>query len=234
MKSHDCVAAAMGRKPKKHQLTDITVGQHVEFSVAVRLASSRLVKDPRSVEDAQRASGILNVVGNALARVVPVYSRDAGFAKPRPLSEGELEGSEVMHRATVLLLKDGRTLTAVSIKRRDLRRGIALLRTVGIPALARGHARQPATQHGELLAKVDEIEQLVRPPLLPSQMDRVNALAISIARSAPEGGIANLAVRLLSAVHDARIAGESADTRGIALIVARMRDAIRNRDKNSA
>jgi hypothetical protein len=84
------------------------------------------------------------------------------------------------------------------------------------------------------LEKVAEIEQLVRPPLLPSQMDRVNALALAIVRSSPEDAIAHLAMRLLSAVHDARKAGESADNQAIALIVARMRDAIRDKDKNNA
>ena len=236
LRSHDCdcVAAAMGRKPKKdHLSTDITVG-HLAFPVAVQLASSELIEEQRSDSGAQHIGGMLNVIGNALVRVVPVYFQDAGVAKPRPLSQGELEGSEVMHSATALVLKDGRTLTTVSVKRRDLRRGIAVLRTTGIPQLASTRARKPASQHEELLAKVAEIERLVRPPLLPSQVDRVSTLAISIARSAPQGGIATHAVRLLGALYDARAAGENADTRGIAMIVARMRDAIGEQDKNSA
>ena len=215
----------MGRKPKKDQPNDITVGQHVAFPDAVQLASSKLVDDPRSAKD------VLNVVGSALARVVPVYFQDPGVAKARPLSQGELEGSEVIHSATVLLLKDGRTLSTVWIKRRDLRRGIAVLRTAGIAELAGKRARKPATQHEELLAKVAEIERLVRPPLLPSQVDRAGTLAISIARSAPEGGMATHAVRLLGALYDARTAGESADTQAIALIVARMRDAIPDKEQ---
>jgi hypothetical protein len=220
----------MGRKPKKdHLSTDITVG-HLAFPVAVQLASSELIEEQRGDSGAQHIGGMLNVIGNALVRVVPVYFQDAGVAKPRPLSQGELEGSEVMHSATALVLKDGRTLTTVSVKRRDLRRAIAVLRTTGIPQLASRRARTPATQYEELLAKVAEIEHLVRPPLLPSQVDRVSTLAISIARSAPQGGIATHAVRLLGALYDARAAGENADTRGIAMIVARMRDAIA--DKN--
>lgn len=224
LRSHDRVAA-MGRKPKKDQSTDITVG-HLAFPVAVQLASSELIEDQRSDRGAQHVGGMLNVIGNALVRVVPVYFQDAGVARPRPLSQGEIEGSEVMHSATALVLKDGRTLTTVLIKRRDLRRGIAVLRTTGIPQLAGKRTRKPATQHEELLAKVAEIERLVRPPLLPSQVERVSTLAISIARSAPQGGIATHAVRLLGALYDARAAGENADTRGIAMIVARMRDAI--------
>src|SRR5687768_15031721 len=125
-RSRDYVAAAMRRKPKKDQSTDITVGQHVAFPDAVQLASSELIEDQRSYSGAQHVGGILDVVGNALVRVVPVYFQDAGVARPRPLSQGELEGSEVIHSATVLLLKDGRTLSTVWIKRRDLRRGIAV------------------------------------------------------------------------------------------------------------
>jgi hypothetical protein len=222
----------MGRKPKKDQSTDITVGQHVAFPVAVQLATSELFEDQRSDSGAQHVGGMLDVIGNALVRVVPVYFQDAGLAKPRPLSQGELEGSEVMHSATVLLLRDGRTLSTVWIKRRDLRRGIAVLRTTGISQLAGKRPGQPATQHEELLEKVSEIERLVRPPLLPSQVERVSTLAISIARSAPQGGIATHAVRLLGALYDARTAGENADTRGIALIVARMRDAIGDKEQN--
>src|SRR5918999_280830 len=104
----------MGRKPKKdHLSTDITVG-HLAFPVAVQLASSELIEEQRGDSGAQHIGGMLNVIGNALVRVVPVYFQDAGVAKPRPLSQGELEGSEVMHSATALVLKDGRTLTTVS------------------------------------------------------------------------------------------------------------------------
>jgi hypothetical protein len=225
--SRDCTAATMGRKPKKDQSTDISVGQHVAFSEAVQLASSELLEDPVSLSEAQRGSGILNVIGNALVRTIPVYFQDPGVPRARPLSARELEGSQVMHRATVLVLKDGRSLSAVWIKRRDLRRGIGVLRNVGIPDLGKEHAREPGIQQAELLAKVAEIERLARPPLLASQMERLNALAISIARSAPQGALADLAMRLLRALHDARAAGEGADHRPIELIVARLREAIR-------
>lgn len=217
----------MGRRPKKDQETDATAGQHLAFSDAVRLASSELLEN-------RRGSGMLNLIGNALARLVPLYFQDSGRATPRALSQDELEGSQVMHRATVLLLKDGRSLSTIWIRRGDLRHGIAVLRTVGIPELGETPARNPATQQGELVAKVVEIERLVRPPLLRSQMDRANDLATSIARSAPDTEIGNLAVRLLRAIHDARAAADSADTRPIDLLVARMRDALRHKDKDNA
>ena len=197
----------MARKPKQ---------DHLPLSDAVLLASNELLGDP--------GTDTLNLVGNALARVVPVYFED-GVLSPRALSEDELEGSQVMQRASVLRLKDGRSLSTVWIKRGDLRRGIAVLRTVGIPEI--GNSRdKSATEHAELSAKVAEIEELVRPPLLPSQMNRVNALAISISRSTSNAELASLAMRLLRAIHDARAAGDGADTRAIELIVVRMRETL--------
>ena len=211
----------MGRKPKKDEWTDNPVGQHVALPVAVRLASSELTEEAR-----HPTPGTLDLIGNALTRLVPVYMRRRGAARPRPLSEGELEGAAVMHSATVLLLKDGRSLSAVSIRRRDLKRGIAVLRTLGIAGIARERASKPHNANQELSAKVAEIEKLIRPPLLPSQMDRVSVLAVGIARGAPDGGTAHLAMRLLSALHDARKAGEAADTHPIEAILARLREAL--------
>jgi hypothetical protein len=228
----------MGRKPKIPQVTDGSLGQHLALSVAVHLASSQLLPAPISVYDAQRARGVLNVIGDALARVVPLYVQDAGVAAPRPLLEGELDGCQVTRGATVLRLKDGRTLSTVLMKRGDLRHAIAVLKAVGIPELGDGATpkkppkqEEPTRRPGELRAKVAEIEELVRRPFLPWQLDRVNALAISIARSAPDGRTANLAMRLLSAVHDARTAGDIEEDREIELMVAALRDAIHEADK---
>jgi len=211
----------MGRKARKGESSDKLVGQHVALPVAVRLASVVLSEEAR-----HPSASTLNVVGNALTRLVPVYLQRRGSARPRALSEGELEGSEVMHSATVLLLKDGRSLSSVSIRRRDLKRGIALLKTVGIAELGKARPRKPESPAAELVAKVDEIEKLIRPPLLPSQMDRVSVLAVGIARSAPDGSTAHLAMRLLSALHDARKAGDMADTQPIEAIVTRLREAL--------
>jgi len=66
------------------------------------------------------------------------------------------------------------------------------------------------------------VEGLIRPPLLPSQLERANGLALAIARNAPDA-VAMLGTRLVRAIQDARAAGESADIRPIALIVAQVR-----------
>lgn len=86
-------------------------------------------------------------------------------------------------------------------------------------------ARAP-TAHLAVLGKLTEMERLIRPPLLPSQLERANTLAVSIARNAPDAVIAMLGTRLVRAIQDARAAGEGADTRAIALIVARIRAAL--------
>ena len=86
--------------------------------------------------------------------------------------------------------------------------------------------RAPASQHLAILRNLSEVEELIRPPLLPSQLERANGLALAIARDAPDAVIAMLGTRLVRAIQDAHAAGESADIRPIALIVARVRAAI--------
>lgn len=90
---------------------------------------------------------------------------------------------------------------------------------------ARQPPRAPASQRLAIL-RISEVEGLIRPPLLPSQLERANGLALAIARNAPDAVIAMLGTRLVRAIQDARAAGESADIRPIALIVAQVRAAL--------
>ena len=86
--------------------------------------------------------------------------------------------------------------------------------------------RGPSGQHLAILGKLSELDRLIRPPLLPSQLERANTLAVSIARNAPDAVIGMLGTRLVRAIQDARAAGENADPRAVALIVARIRAAL--------
>lgn len=86
--------------------------------------------------------------------------------------------------------------------------------------------RAPTGQHLAILGKLSELDRLIRPPLLPSQLERANTLAVGIARNAPDAVIAMLGTRLMRAIQEARAAGENADIRAIALIVARLRAAL--------
>lgn len=91
-----------------------------------------------------------------------------------------------------------------------------------------GSQPPPAPTKYELaiLGRLSELEQLIRPPLLPSQLERADALAVAIARNAPDAVVAMLATRLMRAIQEARAAGEYADIRPVALIVARIRAAL--------
>jgi hypothetical protein len=91
---------------------------------------------------------------------------------------------------------------------------------------ARQPPQAPASQRLAILRSLSEVEGLIRPPLLPSQLERANGLALAIARNAPDAVIAMLGTRLVRAIQDARAAGESADIRPIALIVAQVRAAL--------
>jgi hypothetical protein len=58
--------------------------------------------------------------------------------------------------------------------------------------------------HGEspLLADLKEIEDLLTLPHVPEHLAKAKALALSIARRAPVGPTANLAMQLLSALEE--------------------------------
>lgn len=221
----------MGRKSKTGQLTDSILGQHLALSVAAHLARSQLVPDPLNVYDSQHMGEMVDVVGNALARVAPLYVQDPLAGQPRQIMEAELDGAKVKRGATILVLKDGRSLSGVSIKRVDLRQAIAILKAVGVPELARAPREPakveppPADRLVELRGALDEVEQLVKLPMVAAQAERANAKLLSIARHAPNGTISNLAMRLMSAVHEARD-NPGPDGRQIALMLARLRDSI--------
>jgi hypothetical protein len=217
----------MGRKSKTQQLLDSTLGQHLALSVAAHLARTQLVPDPLTVYDGQHMMEMLDIVGNALSRVAPLYVMDAAAGAPRQLMEAELDGARVKRGATVFVLKDGRSLSGVSIKRVDLRQAIAILKAVGIEEFRPRQPAQPpkAAEPDPGIAvreRIAEIEGLLRPPLAPAQVQRANSLLLSIARSASQGRVANVAMRLMSAVHDAR-AGEEGQ---IAVLTARLRAAL--------
>jgi hypothetical protein len=199
----------VGRKSDTRQLTDGILGQHLALSVAAHLARTQLVPEPLAVYDSQHLSEMVDVVARALAKVAPLYVRDAGSGEPRELSPAELEGAAIRRAATVLSLVDGRSFSSVSIKRADLRQAIAILKAVGIAELAPRRTREPprgepCDRAAELRARVAEIEALLRPPLAPEQVERANRLIVSTARQAPDGRVANLAMRLMSAVQESK------------------------------
>jgi hypothetical protein len=74
------------------------------------------------------------------------------------------------------------------------------------------------------MARVAELETLLVPPLLPRQVERARSAAIWIARHAPHGRVANLAMQLISALHESH--GTDDVPGGYRLAFARLRAAI--------
>ena len=219
----------MPRKPKSQHLAEGISGQHVSLAVAAHLARSQLVPEPLKAYDGQHLAEMLDVMAQALTRSAALHQIDAQTGLTRELSPAELEGAVARRGATELVLKDGRTLSGVSVKRADLRQAIALLHTIGVPELAAAPppavAGKPVVNaNGEALrARLAEVENLLQPPLLPAQVERAKAGAVWIARHAPQGRVANLAMQLMSALHESQ--GIDDVPGGFRMALARLRAA---------
>src|SRR5688500_5664556 len=109
----------MGRQSHTRKLIETNLGQHLAISVAAHLARMHLVPDPLNVYDGKHLSDTVDAVANALAKVAPLYVLDTKNGTQRELTPVELEGATMREAATKLVLKDGHTLSGVSIKRAD-------------------------------------------------------------------------------------------------------------------
>ena len=227
----------MARKSKTQQLVESSLGQHLALSVAAHLARTQLVPDPLGAYDGQHLTEMVDVVGNALARVAPLYVQDPKQGSARELTPLELDGAAVRRAATLLVLKDGRTLSSVSMKRADLRQAIAILKATGVPGLHRAPASSAAEPKAPppppLPQQVAELESLLRLPLIEPQVEKASRLALAIARHARQGRVANLAMQLLSAVYEANGQGEP-DERRLSVALARLRAAVEELEQSGA
>jgi hypothetical protein len=223
----------MSRKSRTERLTESIAGQHLALSVAAHLARTQLVPDPLKVYDAQHIGEMLNLVAMALARTSPLYVFDPHSGLARQLSSEELEGAKAQRAATVLALRDGRMLGGVSMRRGDLRQGIAILKAIGLREIAPQFAARPEpaantddaqTERRALVARFEELEELLKPPLVGEQVEKAKRAAVFIARHAREGQVANLAMQLMSALHDAR--GNDDVPGGFRMALARLRAAL--------
>jgi hypothetical protein len=221
-----------GHIARKSKTAQVFLGQHLALSLAAHLARTQLVRDPLASYDAQHDRELLNVIGSALARTARIYLTEMNGAAPRELTQPELDGARAKNGATLLLLKDGRNLSGASIKRSDLQDAITILRALGIAELGGPPVSQQNVnastgaafgQHEELRGLLTQMEALLVFPLIPAQVERANILAVSLARSAPDGRISNLAMHLMSAVHEAR-RGDNHDN--VRMMLARLRTAV--------
>jgi hypothetical protein len=219
----------MGRKSNTQQLAEGIAGQHVSLAVAAHLARTQLVPEPLKPYDGEHLSDMLDLVAQALMRSVALHVIDAHTGATRELSATELEGAVTRRGAMLLTLQDGRTLSTVSVRRADLRQAIALLKATGLPQFAVSpppvvEAKPVVNGNaGALRARLAEVEDLLKPPLLPEQVARAKADAVWIARHAPQGRIANLAMQLMSALHESQ--GLDEIPGGFRLALARLRAA---------
>jgi hypothetical protein len=222
-------------KRKTDRLIDDLRSQHIALSVAAGLARTQLIPDPSRVYDSQHLSESLNHVARGLAKVAQLYVTAGGEA-PRPLSPNELEGSQIQRGATLVVLKDGRKLSAVSMKRTDLRQAVAILKTIGIQELApykpAAPEPEPTPERPDPLTQLTELERLLGLPLVAPQVARANALAVALARSAPEGRIANLAMQLVSVVHEAK-SDPAPEGDRLKLALAKLRGALEEHRNNA-
>ena len=224
----------MSRKSKTEQLTESIAGQHLALAVAAHLARTQLVPDPLRIYDGQHLGEMVNLVAIALARTSPLYVVDPLSAQPRQLGAAELDGAVARRAATVLQLKDGRTLAGVTMRRGDLRQAIAILKAIGLHEIAPQFvAAEPRPAAAEKQAEVDremlmqqlaQLENLLQSPLIAEHVDRAKQAALFIARHAPHGRVANLAMQLMSALHDARAAEDVPG--GYRMSLARLRAAL--------
>ena len=211
----------MARKAKTKRLLEDGLGEHIALAAAAHLARANLLPDPLKAGNARDLEDTLALIGQALAKVAPLYVRDPNTRVPRQLSLLELEGASVRKGAMAVVLKDGRTLTSVTVKRADLRHGVAILQATGIPGLVPPRRQQLARPDPEpfvdMVALCEELERLLRPPLIPGQVEKANSLATRIAREAPHGQIANLAMQLMSRIRDEQ---------GVDVALAKLRAAL--------
>ena len=222
------------RKSRTQDLTESIAGQHLALSVAAHLARTQLVPEPLKVYDSQHLSEMLNMIAIALARTSALYLFDPHSGQPRQLSPIELEGAVAKRSATVLVLRDGRSLAGVSIRRGDLRQAIAILKAIGLHEIAPHLApaasapspstAEPAVTVQTLFERLAQIERDLAPPLLPPQVDNAKAAAVFIARRAPHGRVANLSMQLMSALHD--VHGTQDVPGGFRMALARLRAAL--------
>jgi hypothetical protein len=82
------------------------------------------------------------------------------------------------------------------------------------------YANRTRLEHRELLLRVSELEQLTLVQDSAFELKKAEAVAMYIARSAPTGHIANLAMQAMSAVVHSNGNGD------LKAIVARLRQAI--------
>ena len=208
---------------KTSDARDAIVGQHLSLAVAAHLARVQLLSDPLARYDAQHIIEMVQAVAAALIHVAPLHVGDAVGGARRELTVAELDGATVGQGGTLLVLKDGRMLSGVTIRRGDLRQAIVILRSVGVPGLEQRERKPGASRARDQLQTLAQIEALVRQPAAAAQ---VNALLVTLAREATKGRVTNLAMQLMRAL-------QQSNDDLVVLTLAQLRTALHAEDERT-
>jgi hypothetical protein len=90
------------------------------------------------------------------------------------------------------------------------------------------------TDLDDLLSRVKEMEELLHFPTVQGHIERASTLAVSIARNAPTGGVANLAMQVMSAAIELRRQGGTAkpEDERMGRTLERLRSALQDAKKD--
>ena len=121
----------------RHRNVDEQVGLAAASAVLFRQMAAG---QPASYSNFEHYSEVLNLVASALAKLAPISTGDS--SSRRLLTELELLQGKFLKSATLLAFDDGRApLSALTIRRGDLREASEVLLRVGITGFPQGLAR---------------------------------------------------------------------------------------------
>jgi len=119
--------------------------RHVAVSVAAAVAYNELLPARTGKPyDAEHFAAMLDFVAAALAKLAPIYV-DGAADTPRQLGVQEMEGVRIYRGATRLALADGTVFEKFTMRSRDARDAIVILRRAGFHSIvAQDLSRQTA------------------------------------------------------------------------------------------
>ena len=104
--------------------------QHIALSVAAGIVYEQTGSKSFTSDDVAGLSHALNQAAHALANVVSIYVMD-GKGQPRTLTAAELMTGQFTRGATRFSV-DGRSFSAISVTRRDMRDALVILKKAGL------------------------------------------------------------------------------------------------------
>ena len=103
-----------------------------------------------------------------------------------------------------------------------------------VPVLVQGnvYANRARLTPNELVLRLDELEAALRSPIADGKFDKAEALAMYIARSAPSGPIANLAMQMMTAANQLRYGNQPGANGSLEKTLSQLRTALQKSSVN--